>query len=218
MSEHERPLTHDWIWLAIETLARRNGLTPSALARLAGLDPTAFNRSKRFTAEGRPRWPSTESVSKILEATRTSLDEFASIGLADALEVSFDDSEEGDLPGIVTVGEVRGAEVAGWEPQLLLAPANDEPAGPRRFAVAVADGSLEPVYSRGNTLVISEAAPSRPGDRVMVKPQGMQVMPRLLVAMTPSDIDLEPLGGNGRKETVARRHIDWMARIVLVRQ
>lgn len=73
------PLTHAWIWGAIDAVARQHGLSPSGLARLAGLDPTAFNRSKRFTPEGRPRWPSTESLSKLLEATGMSLDAFAAL-------------------------------------------------------------------------------------------------------------------------------------------
>lgn len=77
MARPASPLTHAWIWAAIDAVAQRNGLSPSALARLAGLDPTTFNRSKRFTPEGRPRWPSTESISKVLDATGMSLDEFA---------------------------------------------------------------------------------------------------------------------------------------------
>ena len=72
-------LTHDWIWQAIDALASRKDLSASGLARLAGLDATAFNPSKRFTPEGRPRWPSTESIAKILEVTGTTLDEFADI-------------------------------------------------------------------------------------------------------------------------------------------
>src|SRR5262245_51339617 len=79
MRRAERPLTHEWIWRAIDTLAERGGLSPSALARLAGLDPTTFNRSKRLTPEGRPRWPSTESIAKVLQATGTTLDEFAAL-------------------------------------------------------------------------------------------------------------------------------------------
>ncbi|KAB2861330.1 MAG: helix-turn-helix transcriptional regulator, partial [Bauldia sp.] len=58
-------LSHDRIWAAIDTLADRHKLTPSGLARRAGLDPTTFNRSKRVAADGRERWPSTESISKI---------------------------------------------------------------------------------------------------------------------------------------------------------
>ena len=40
-------LSHQEIWKALDALAERFDLTPSALARLAGLDPTSFNRSKR---------------------------------------------------------------------------------------------------------------------------------------------------------------------------
>ena len=59
-------LTHAQIWSAIDRLAARAGLTASGLARRAGLDPTTFNKSKRMTAAGRARWPSTESIAKAL--------------------------------------------------------------------------------------------------------------------------------------------------------
>ena len=59
-------LTHNQIWNAIDRLAARAKLTASGLAKKAGLDPTTFNKSKRITPEGRPRWPSTESVAKAL--------------------------------------------------------------------------------------------------------------------------------------------------------
>jgi phage repressor protein C with HTH and peptisase S24 domain len=66
---NEKILTHDRIWAAIDALANRAGLSPSGLALRAGLDATAFNRSKRFAEGGRPRWP--------LAATGVSLREFA---------------------------------------------------------------------------------------------------------------------------------------------
>lgn len=69
-------LRHADIWRAIDALASSHGMTASGLARRAGLDPTTFNKSKRITRDGKPRWPSTESVSKILQATESSLDEF----------------------------------------------------------------------------------------------------------------------------------------------
>jgi phage repressor protein C with HTH and peptisase S24 domain len=62
-------LTHARVWSAIDALARRYGLSASGLAKRAGLDPTSFNKSKRVTGEGRPRWPTTESIAKVLEAT-----------------------------------------------------------------------------------------------------------------------------------------------------
>jgi phage repressor protein C with HTH and peptisase S24 domain len=75
----ESTLTHERLWAALDTLAARAGLSPSALALRAGLDATAFNKSKRFAEGGRPRWPSTESIAKALAATGVSFREFAEI-------------------------------------------------------------------------------------------------------------------------------------------
>ncbi|HWU81572.1 MAG TPA: helix-turn-helix transcriptional regulator, partial [Caulobacter sp.] len=74
-------LSHGEIWRAIDALADRFDMTPSAMARMAGLDPTSFNRSKRGSADldGRQRWPSTESLAKLLEATGVNFSEFAAL-------------------------------------------------------------------------------------------------------------------------------------------
>lgn len=68
--------SHDSVWAAIDALAERNSLSASGLARRAGLDPTTFNKSKRYAADGRARWPSTESLAKVMEATGATFDEF----------------------------------------------------------------------------------------------------------------------------------------------
>ncbi|TIW83168.1 MAG: helix-turn-helix transcriptional regulator, partial [Mesorhizobium sp.] len=72
-------LSHDRVWAAIDALAERYSLSASGLARRAGLDSTAFNKSKRLSSDGRPRWPSTESLAKIIEATGASLEEFTGL-------------------------------------------------------------------------------------------------------------------------------------------
>src|ERR1700709_2569658 len=72
-------LSHDQIWGAIDGLAERHDLTPSGLARRAGLDPTSFNKSKRLSSDGRLRWPSTESIAKVLDATGASMEQFMSL-------------------------------------------------------------------------------------------------------------------------------------------
>src|ERR1700682_3464291 len=72
-------LTHDQIWTALDRLAQRAGLSPSGLAKRSGLDPTTFNKSKRATPDGRERWPSTESVAKVLAATGSSIDSFVQL-------------------------------------------------------------------------------------------------------------------------------------------
>lgn len=72
-------ITHKQIWAALDTLAERNGLSASGLARRAGLDATSFNKSKRTSPEGRDRWPSTETIAKIAAATGTDLDSFVAL-------------------------------------------------------------------------------------------------------------------------------------------
>lgn len=222
MRRHDRPLTHDWIWQTIDALALRNGLSPSGLARLAGLDPTTFNRSKRLTQEGRPRWPSTESIAKILEATNTSLDAFATLELDNTRGAAFDEAQDDKIAGLPVVGVVQDAAVTGWEPSMRSDTHSEaDPAarpGRRRFALAVGDSSLEPVYSVGNTLVVSEAVEPKSGDRVLVKPAGMPVLPRLLVSTSAAKIELGALQGKGKLLALWRRDVNWMARIVLVRQ
>src|SRR6195256_269138 len=74
-----RMLTHDQIWTALDRLFERAGLSPSGLAKRSGLDPTTFNKSKRIPPDGRQRWPSTESVSKALAATNSSIDSFVQL-------------------------------------------------------------------------------------------------------------------------------------------
>jgi phage repressor protein C with HTH and peptisase S24 domain len=71
-----RNLTHSDVWRAIDLLAARHDMSVSALARHAGLDPTAFNKSKRTSPTGKQHWPSTETIAKILAATGESLASF----------------------------------------------------------------------------------------------------------------------------------------------
>lgn len=73
-------LTHDHIWQSIDRLAQAHGYSPSGLAKKAGLDPTTFNKSKRVSADGKPRWPSTESIAKVLSVTGATMSEFLSLG------------------------------------------------------------------------------------------------------------------------------------------
>jgi len=78
-AKSQGPLTHEQIWSALDRLAARASLSPSGLARRAGLDPTTFNKSKRVTADGRERWPSTESVAKALTAADASIATFVEL-------------------------------------------------------------------------------------------------------------------------------------------
>ena len=69
-------MNHNQIWRAIELFAKEHNMSCSGLAKCSGLDPTTFNKSKRFSKYEQPRWPSTGSIAKILNATNSSPQDF----------------------------------------------------------------------------------------------------------------------------------------------
>lgn len=69
-------MTHEQLWCAIDNLAQERGLSCSGLAKRSGLDPTIFNKSKRFYVDGTPRWMTLESIAKILDFTNMSACDF----------------------------------------------------------------------------------------------------------------------------------------------
>lgn len=73
-------ITNEKIWKALDRVAREHGLTGGGLARAAALDQTIFNPSKRRAkGTGRPRWPSSETIAKVLNVTGLSMSEFGAI-------------------------------------------------------------------------------------------------------------------------------------------
>jgi phage repressor protein C with HTH and peptisase S24 domain len=71
--------THGQIWAAIDALAQRRGWSVGRLAVRAGLDATALNPCKRTGVGAKPRWPSTETLCKLLSASQTSFTAFAQL-------------------------------------------------------------------------------------------------------------------------------------------
>ncbi len=67
------------LWATVDYIAKVNNISCSHLARICNLDATTFNRSKRSSRYGQPRWISTETLDKILTNTKTTPVEFAQI-------------------------------------------------------------------------------------------------------------------------------------------
>ncbi|TIS86621.1 MAG: helix-turn-helix transcriptional regulator, partial [Mesorhizobium sp.] len=168
-------LSHDRVWAAIDALAERYSLSASGLARRAGLDSTAFNKSKRLSSDGRPRWPSTESLAKIIEATGASLDEFT--GLIEGRGVSPANRRAVPLLGFAQAGAGGFFDDAGfpagqgWE--LVELPAQSTESS---YALQVQGDSMLPLYRNGDVLIVEPGAATRKGDRVVVKTTSGEVM------------------------------------------
>ena len=210
------PLSHAQLWKAIDGLARREGISASALARRAGLDATSFNPSKRFGPGDppRPRWPSTESLTRILQATGLSLGEFAALaqdaperpstvpmlGMAQAgLDGFFDDA---GLP----IGD-------GWEQTEL--PRTKE----TLLSLRVTGDSMTPLYREGDRIIVDrEASDVRKGDRVVVRTTGGETLAKEVTGLTARTVTLASVNPAYEPRVVPRKDIVWMGRILWVSQ
>jgi phage repressor protein C with HTH and peptisase S24 domain len=220
-------LSHDRVWAAIDALAERYSLSASGLAKRAGLDSTAFNKSKRQSADGRPRWPSTESLAKIMEATGASLDEFMMLvegrgGTRAAGRL------EGRLPapassvpllGFAQAGAGGFFEDAGF-PQGQGLDLIELPAGTRdnAYALKVQGDSMLPLYRDGDVLIVQPGASVHKGDRVVVKTGGGEVMAKILGRRTAATMLLISLNPDHPERELAAAEVEWVARIVWASQ
>lgn len=183
-------LTHSQIWAALDALAEREGLSPSSLAKRAGLDPTTFNRSKRKNVTGQLRWPSTESIAKVLSATDTSIDDFLHLIVQGepsvrripfhALDASLSDAFDRAGRPILPV----------WDQ--IPFPSPDER---QVFALEVRGNDYLPFYRDGAIVVVAPDAETRRGDRVLVLEKDGRVTLAVLGHQTASQVNLTAFNG-----------------------
>ena len=213
-------MKHEDIWRALDTLAAENGLSASGLAKLSGLDPTTFNRSKRRMPDGRARWPSTESVAKVLNATGASLEAFtALVSGARALTAAARPSRRIPLIGMAQAGtegffDDGGYPVGGGWDEVTLPEIGD----PTAYALEISGDSMEPVYRDGDMVVVSPAAPIRRGDRVVVRTARGEVMAKQLARRSARRIELRSLNPAHPDLSFELADVGWMHRIIWASQ
>jgi len=204
-------LEHQSVWRALDRLAARYNLSPSGLARQAGLDPTTFNKSKRITKEGKQRWPSTESLAKVLNATGASLSEFISLVEDKENPASFRRLPKLRFAMAAQPGyfDSEGRPVrAHWQE----ASFPDVP-DPHAFALEISGDGLLPVYRNGDLVVVAPSAEVNAGDRILLR----SLQGELLIAELQDNV-----GGTLRIKSLSREHavrelptaqVQWASRI-----
>lgn len=218
--------SHDQIWTGIDRLAAGFGYSPSGLAKKAGLDPTSFNRSKRTSPDGKPRWPSTESLSKILLATGATMSDFISLIGADERHESGSAAPAGSLPmiGFAQAGmdgyfdEEGYPKGEGWD---YIAPPltkGGKKTDENSFALQVSGQSMAPLFRDGDVLIVSPQSRIRKDDRVVVKTTKGEVMAKELLRQNAGGIKLRSLNPDFADRNLDQGEIAWIARILWVSQ
>jgi phage repressor protein C with HTH and peptisase S24 domain len=208
-------LKHSEIWAAIDRLARDHGLSASGLARRAGLDATAFNKSKRINPQGKPRWPTTESIARILDATGANFADFVRIlgpsGGAGARAYPMIGLARAGRAGIFDETGRPGNK--GWDaveaPDL-----GDQSA----WALRITGETLLPVYRPGDVVIVTPDTAAKRGDRVVVRTAKGEVMVRELLRRNAREVSLRSFNRRQRDVTLSMADIDWVARIGWARQ
>ena len=210
--------THQQIWGALDALAARYGLTPSGLAKRAGLDATTFNKSKRKTQDGRRRWPNTESLAKVLDATGSSLDEFLNL-MSDAAIGRGGPMRLVPLIGLAQAGaggifdDAGFPAGAGWD-EVAFPEIKDE----NVYALEITGDSMMPVYRDGDIVIVSPNAGVRRGDRVIAKTKEGEVMAKVLKRQTAHHVELISFNKEHADRIIELKDMDWIARIVWASQ
>ncbi|MEM9470236.1 MAG: helix-turn-helix transcriptional regulator [Pseudomonadota bacterium] len=215
-------LSHDQIWQAIDRLATLFGYSPSGLAKQAGLDPTSFNKSKRFAPDGKPRWPSTESISRILSATGATMSDF--LGLVDDGIDKSPSHLEASIPllGFAQAGQngyfdEEGYPIGGsWDE--IAFPQNQQLSESKIYALKINGDSMEPLYRKNDVLIVSPHERIKKGDRVVVKKINGEIMAKHLSHQNASGVELSSLNPAHEPIRLAANDIAWMGRILWVSQ
>ncbi len=211
-------LTHKAIWRGIDLLAETNRLSASGLAKRAGLDPTTFNKSKRTTNQGKSRWPSTESLSKILDATGTSMSEFVAL---------IDESGEGrPAPArrvrclsLSQVERENAFDTAGfpqagpWE-DIEFPSINDDSA----YAIELDRDLVPPILRAGDMLIISPKSSVRRHDRIVLRRRSGEVEIGILRRRTAQRISLGHFLQAEEERSIDATDVAWLSRIAWISQ
>jgi phage repressor protein C with HTH and peptisase S24 domain len=205
-------LTHAQVWTALDRLAAAAGLSPSGLAKKAGLDPTTFNKSKRITRDGRLRWPSTESLAKALAATGTGI-----AGFVQLMDEAGPAAARSMVPliGLAHAGKAGYFDASGfptgqgWD-EIPFPAVNDE----HVYALEISGDAMAPAYREGGLLVVSPAASIRRGDRVVVKTADNVVLVSEIKRRTAKTVELRAINPPHAERTLPVRDVLWIARIV----
>lgn len=184
-------MKYDQVWAAVDKLAKMNGLSSSGLAKKAGLDATTFNKSKRMRPDGKRRWPSLDSLNKIIEVCNISFDEFYRL---------IDDENEAGITH--SIPYIECSRLLNGEKNIYSDFRQNKwnkirfPEGTDNlYALDINSDKFAPFYRNGTLLIISQESEVRCGDRVVIYLNNRDIIICEFIRRTASTLELKDLLG-----------------------
>lgn len=191
-------MKYEQVWDAVDKLARINGLSPSGLAKKAGLDATTFNKSKRVRPDGKKRWPSLDSINKILEACNVTFDQFYNLidsGLEPEATNAVPVRRLSQLTKDTKISDAR-LVTESWNRTLFPTPQAN------LYAIDLDDNIFEPFYRFGSTIILSKDPEIRRGDRIMLLMKNGDIKIKEFIHRTASALILCDLANPENESTI----------------
>ncbi|MEO1552838.1 MAG: S24 family peptidase [Pseudomonadota bacterium] len=181
------------------------------MAKLAGLDATAFNKSKRVSRDGRLRWPSTESLARALAAVDEQFSDFARLveGEPSVTIPMIDFSLASAANNFDSTGHPSGH---GWESlhfhhlELLKG----------TYVLEVSDDCLEPLYKCGDRLIVSPTAQVQSWDWVVAMNGHAEVGIYQVSRTMDQSVVLNAISAENAAQVIPNTDLAWIARILWV--
>ena len=157
-------MQYEQVWDAVDKLAKLHGLSPSGLAKKAGLDATTFNKSKRVRPDGKKRWPSLDSINKILAACNVSFEQFYSL-----IDEELQPESLNAIPFQKYSLLENGIKISNNEPQTDNWERKKFPAtAAGLYGIELDVDDYEPLYRKNSTIIAAKNSEICKGNRMVV--------------------------------------------------
>ncbi len=203
-------MKYEQVWDAVDKLARAHGLSPSGLAKKAGLDATTFNKSKRIRPDGKKRWPSLDSINKILDACNVTFEQFYSLIDKGLTPEMMNAVPYINYSRLGSEKEIRDNRLVtdGWKRM------HFPDASSNLYAIDIDVSDFEPFFKNGSAIIVAKNSEIRKNDRIVVILKNGDILIKEFVHRTPSTLVLCDLADSRKEMNVNLVDIELINRIL----
>ena len=182
-------MEYEQVWDAVDKLAKVNGLSPSGLAKKAGLDATTFNKSKRIRPDGKKRWPSLDSINKIIEVCNITFDEFYNLIDSEKEHKISNSIPYIEYSKLITAKELITTKINAAKWNKIRFP----DAGDNLYAIDINTDAFAPYFRNGTLLIVSQNSEIRCSDRVIIYMKDGEMLLHEFVRRTAATLELKDI-------------------------
>lgn len=207
-------MKYDVIWKAVDNLAASLGLSPSGLAKKAGLDATTFNKSKRKRPDGKNRWPSLDSLNKIFEVCNITFEEFYNLGLQNEIGENIKAIPFCKLSKLRKNLTIHEDEVDTNNWKMISFPDGYN----NLYALEIDTSDYLPLYREGTIVIVSKNSDIRRDDKIVIYTTDNQMFLAQFAGRTAKTIEVNLIAQTKKEISIEIAEVAILNRILWASQ